>query len=219
MADGCWTDPPYGVSYTGKTADALTIANDGAADLPDFIKRAFLAINTALKPGAFIYVAYPSGNLQRIFINEFDEIWGVRQQLIWVKNCFALGHSDYHYRHEPILFGYKPGSFGRAGRGGDNWYGDNAQDSVFEVDKPSRNADHPTMKPIELIVRMLQNSASPNALLIEPFLGSGSTLIAAQTMPGQRTVYGFELSPQYCEVVCRRWEALSGGIAELTGSI
>ena len=219
LADCCWTDPPYGVSYVGKTADALTIENDGDKNLPEFIKAAFRSINVALKPGSAVYVAHPSNALQQVFVNQFVESFSLRQQLVWVKNTFALGRSDYHYRHEPILFGYTNGGDGRRGRGGDNWHGDNCQDSVFEVDKPSRNGVHPTMKPIELIEAMLVNSTHGHSVLFEPFLGSGSTLIAAQKMPGSRTVYGFELSPDYCEVIIRRWEEFTGGVAELAGHL
>lgn len=219
LADCCWTDPPYGVSYVGKTADALTIENDGAKDLPAFIRKSFAAILSALQPGAAVYVAHPPGALQQVFINEFASFFLLRQQLVWVKNTFALGRSDYHYRHEPILFGYTPGGVGRNGRGGERWFGDNSQDSVFEVAKPRRNGEHPTMKPIELIQKMLLNSSGPRSLLFEPFSGSGSTMIAAHSMEGDRTVYGFELSEAYCEVILRRYEALTGETAELVGHI
>jgi DNA modification methylase len=203
----------------GKTADALTIENDGAKDLPAFIAAAFKAVDLALKPGSAVYVAHPAGALQQVFVNAFVEHFSLRQQLVWVKNTFALGRSDYHYRHEPILFGYTNGGEGRRGRGGDNWHGDNSQDSVFEVDKPSRNGEHPTMKPLELIEAMLINSTHSASILFEPFLGSGSTLIAAEKMEGTRTVYGFELSPDYIEVICRRWEQFTGGVAELAGHL
>lgn len=219
LADCCWTDPPYGVSYVGKTADALTIENDGAKDLPVLIKNSFKVIAAALKPGSPVYVAHPAGVLQQVFVNEFIEAFSLRQQLVWVKNTFALGHSDYHYRHEPILFGYTKGGEGRRGRGSDNWYGDHSQDSVFEVDKPSRNGDHPTMKPLELIEAMLKNSTHSQSVLFEPFLGSGSTLITAQRMPGKRTVYGCELSPEYCEIVIRRFEEFTGEVASLAGHL
>lgn len=219
LADCCWTDPPYGVSYVGKTSDSLTIENDGAKDLPVFIAKSFNAINTALKPGSAIYVAHPAGALQQVFLNNFIDFFTFRQQLIWVKNAFALGRSDYHYRHEPILFGYTRGGEGRNGRGGDKWYGDNAQDSVFEVKKPNRNGEHPTMKPIELIQAMISNSSGRNALLFEPFSGSGSTMIAAQQMEGDRTVYGFELSEAYCEVICQRFQSLTGIEPKLIGHL
>lgn len=158
-ADCMWTDPPYGVDYVGKTADALTIQNDGADGLPELLAGAFAVATAVLKPGAPVYVAHPAGALQRDFINAFEQAgWIVRQGLIWVKDAFALGHSDYHYRHEPISYGFTAGGDGRLGRGGDRWYGDNSQESVFEIPKPSRNADHPTMKPVALISAMLANS-------------------------------------------------------------
>lgn len=219
LADCCWTDPPYGVSYVGKTSDSLTIENDGAKNLPGFIKNAFSGILSALKPGSAVYVAHPAGALQQVFLNEFVACFLFRQQLVWVKNTFALGRSDYHYRHEPILFGYTPGGVGRCGRGGEKWFGDNAQDSVFEVPKPARNGEHPTMKPLELIQKMLVNSTSKESLLFEPFSGSGSTMIAAHQMEGNRTVFGFELSEAYCEVILQRYEALTGETAELVGHL
>jgi site-specific DNA-methyltransferase (adenine-specific) len=219
LADCCWTDPPYGVSYVGKTKDALTIDNDGAKDLPKFIKQAFQAIDAALKPGGAIYIAHPDGALHLVFGNAFvEQGWRLHETLIWVKNSMVLGHSDYHFKHEPIYFGYKPGG-GRRGRGGEGWYGDNSQVTVFEVDKPSRNSEHPTMKPVELIQPMLLNSCPPKGLVFEPFSGSGSTLMAAQSIQGDRTVYGFELSEAYCTVILERWERFTGKVAALAGHL
>lgn len=134
-------------------------------------------------------------------------------ELVWVKNRLVLGHSDYHYRHEPILYGWatKPEWGGRPGRGdhrGSVWYGDNAQDSVFEVDCPTRSAEHPTMKPVELIVRMLRNSAQRNAIVYDPFGGSGSTLIAADSL-GMRARL-MELDPAYCDVIRDRYTTYTG---------
>ena len=180
--DCMWTDPPYGVNYVGKTKDALTIQNDGGDNLAELLAGAFATATAALKPGAPVYVAYPPGPDGITFWLAFrDAGWSHRQNLVWDKGTMVLGRSDYHYRHEPLLYGFTPGGDGRLGRGGDRWYGDNAQTSVFEVPKPGRSADHPTMKPVELIVRCLANSCPPTGLVFEPFGGSGSTLIAAHT--------------------------------------
>jgi len=136
---------------------------------------------------------------------------------VWVKDSMVLGHSDYHYRHEPILYGYTPGE-GRAGRGnhrGSRWYGDNAQTSVIEVPRPKRSAEHPTMKPVELILRCIRNSCPRSAILLDPFLGSGSTLAAAEV--SDRICYGTEIDPKYVDVVVLRWQALNGQEATLHG--
>lgn len=181
--DCMWTDPPYGVNYVGKTADALTIENDGAGNLPELLAGAFAVATAALTPGAAVYIAHPPGALSKTFRDSFDEAgWSYRQGLVWVKDTLVLGRSDYHYRHEPIMYGFTDGGEGRRGRGGENWHGDNAQTSVFEIPKPPRNQEHPTMKPVELVTRCLSNSTAPGARVYEPFGGSGTTLIAAHTI-------------------------------------
>lgn len=197
-----WTDPPYGVNYVGKTADALTIQNDGAGDLPGLLRASFACASRALMEGAAVYVAHPAGALSLEFIRAFiDAGWRLHQTLVWVKDTIVLGHSDYHYRHEPILFGYTAGG-GRRGRGAEGWYGDNAQSSVLEFDRPTRNAEHPTMKPPELVVYCLENSSRNGEAVYEPFAGSGSTLVAcAQT--GRRG-FGVEIDPKYCAVILER---------------
>lgn len=212
-ADCMWTDPPYGVHYVGKTSDALTIQNDTEAGLPGLLAGAFAVATAALKPGAPVYVAHPPGALQREFINAFDQAgWMWRQSLIWVKDNFALGHSDYHYRHEPIFYGFAPGGTGHLGRSGDHWYGDNAQDSVFEIPKPNRSSEHPTMNPVALVAAMLANSCPRGGLVYEPFGGSGSTLIAAHTLGMLAAVV--ELDPIYVDVICRRYQKHTGIIPE-----
>lgn len=218
LADCMWTDPPYGVDYVGKTKDALTIQNDGAADLPELLAGAFAVATAALLPGAPVYVAHAPGPLTLTFGAAFlNAGWLLRQNLVWVKDVMVLGRSDYHYRHEPILYGFTNGGEGRLGRGGQRWYGDNAATTVFEVPKPSRSEDHPTMKPVELIVRCLNNSCRQGGLVYEPFGGSGSTLIAAhQTGRSARVV---ELDPRYVDVICRRYQEHTGTrpVLEATG--
>lgn len=209
--DCMWTDPPYGVDYVGKTKDALTIRNDGAGGLPELLAGAFAVATAALKAGAPVYVAHPPGPLSLDFATAFlNAGWLLRQNLIWVKDVMVLGHSDYHYRHEPILYGFTDpdASSGRLGRGGDRWFGDNAQTSILEVPKPPRSGDHPTMKPVELVTRCLANSCRPGGQVYEPFGGSGTTLLAAH-MTG-RVARVVELDPRYADVIARRFQQVSG---------
>jgi DNA modification methylase len=207
-----WTDPPYGVNYVGKTADALTLANDEATGLEGLLHAAFTAVQAHLVPGASFYVSHPAGPLSLIFSQVITELgWRWRQSLVWVKDSLVLGHADYHYRHEPILFGYLPGE-GRRGRGSVGWYGDDAQDSVFEIPRPKASPDHPTSKPVPLITTMLRNSTRTGDLILDPFGGSGSTLISCEELG--RVARLLELDPRYCDVIMRRWEDLTGQKAE-----
>jgi len=199
-----WTDPPYGVSYVGKTKDALTIENDGADDLPAFLAKAFAVANGALMDGAPIYVAHPAGPLQMVFNDTFTGAgWKFHQTLTWVKNSMVLGHSDYHYQHEPLMYGWKPGSH--------PWYAGRDRVSVLFVDRPSRSTMHPTMKPVPLIVETLANSTKTNDVVYEPFGGSGSTMVAAEQL--RRQCYACELSPNYAAVILQR---MSDAFPELT---
>lgn len=218
VADCMWTDPPYGVNYTGKTADALTIANDGGENLPEILAASFATATVVLRPGAPVYVAHPDEG-RRVFQDALEGAgWSLRQNLVWVKDQMALGWADYHYQHEPILYGFtaaKAGS-GRLGRGGERWYGDDAQTTVFFVSKPRANDVHPTMKPVELIAAALRNSCPYKGLVFEPFGGSGSTLIAAHTMG--RVCYAVELDPKYADVIARRYQEHTGTVPILAST-
>lgn len=214
--DCVWTDPPYGVDYVGKTGDALTIRNDGAEGLDDLLAGCFGALSTVGKPGAAVYVAHPAGALSITFLQQFVAAgWRLHQTLVWDKGTIALGHSDYHYSHEPILFGYMPGG-GRRGRGGSGWFGDNSQRSVISVPKPSANREHPTMKPVELVTRCLNNSAPRGGLVLDPFGGSGSTLLACEYTGRKGRL--IELDPRYVDVICRRWQDFTGAKPMLESS-
>lgn len=206
--EALWTDPPYGVSYVGKTSEALTIQGDGGDGLSALLRDAFSEIVPRLLPGAPCYVAHADS--ERVTFETALRGAGmlVRQNLVWVKNTMVLGRSDYHYQHEPVLYGFAPGGKGRLGRGGKRWRGDNSQTTVFHVDKPAASSDHPTMKPVELIRAMLANSARPGDLVLDPFAGSGSTLVAAQTL-GLRARC-IELDPRYADVICRRYQEATG---------
>lgn len=227
-ADCVWTDPPYGVAYVGKTAEAMTIQNDGVDDLPGLLEGAFRTASAAARPGAPAYVAYAETRNVNFYLALTGAGFSVRQHLVWVKNSLALGHSDYQYRHEPIwearapeadeddegvtheqvAYGFIPGGEGRLGRGGPHWFGDNKQTTVFEVPKPTRNAEHPTMKPVDLISPMISNSCRPGGLVLDLFGGSGSTLIAAYGVG--RRAFLVELDERYADSICRRWQAHTG---------
>jgi len=133
--------------------------------------------------------------------------FSILQGLVWVKDSIVLGHGDYHYRHEPIAYGRTPGGR-RKGRGRGGWYGGNASSSVIEVPKPAASRDHPTAKPVELVRKLIENGTRRGQIVLDPFAGSGSTLVASE-LSGRRC-YSMEIDPRYCDVVLARFEALSG---------
>lgn len=206
-----WTDAPFGVNYAGGTAARLKILNDDPQLLPALLRESFAAVDVVLRPGSPVYLVHPAGPLALVFAEEFRHIgWSLRQSLVWVKSSLVPGKSDYQYRHEPILYGFKPGP-GRLGRGGKAWYGGNDASSVFEVPKPQVSRSHPTSKPVRLIELMLKNSTRRGDAVIDPFTGSGSTLIACEVLG--RTFVGLELDPVYAEVTVKRWEDFTGDAA------
>lgn len=200
-ADCMWTDPPYGVSYVGKTKDALTFENDGAEDLPRLLRECFAAADAVLVEGAPIYVAHPPGALQFVFGRAFlDAGWKFHEELVWVKDSMVLGHSDYHLKHEGVHYGWKGKSR--------TWYAGRDQVSVFEIDRPKRSEEHPTMKPPELVVTMLENSTRLSDIIYEPFSGSGATIIACEQLG--RKCRAVEISPAYCAVAIDRYYSATG---------
>lgn len=206
-----WTDPPYGVAYEGKTKDKLTIQNDTLSldALTDFLANALTATKDATLPGALWYVAAPHGPMGHAFGTVLLDLDVWRHSLVWVKDQFAMGRGDYHYRHEAIFYGWTPGAARL------NPVPDRKQDTVWEFDKPSRNADHPTMKPVALIARALDNSSSRGNIVLDPFGGSGSTLLAAETTGRHARL--IELDPKYVDVICRRWQEHTGNTPTLDG--
>jgi DNA modification methylase len=206
-----WTDPPYGVSYVGKTKDAKTIRNDKAPGLAALLDAALANAAAALEPGAPFYLAHPAGSLSLTFEAAVERS-GLKahQGLVWVKNSMVLGHSDYHYRHEPIIYGFNegPGRSGRGAHAGSRWFSDACQTSVLEFDRPSRSEEHPTMKPVALVAHCLKNSTPKGGIVLDPFGGSGSTLIAAEQ--SGRVCNTIELDPAYCDVIVARFEHLTG---------
>ena len=210
QVDLVWTDPPYGVSYVGQ--GGMTIENDNLdiGALEEFLRQGFNAMFTYTKPGACWYVAAPSGNLFQAFSIPLSELEVWRHTLVWVKDALVMGRADYHYRHESIFYGWTPGAAHQEPP-------DRKQDSVWEVPRPRSNKEHPTMKPIELITRAINNSSRANDLVLDPFAGSGSTLIAADQT--RRRARVMEIDPKYCDVIIARWERITGGKAELLPGI
>lgn len=207
-----WTDPPYGVDYVGKTKQKLKISGDTPAIVERLLRESFAAADTVLEPGSALYVAHPAGALSVAFARCFlDQGWRLHETLVWVKDTMVLGHSDYHYRHEPILYGYTQ-TKARRGRGGAGWYGDNKQTSVLEVGRPKASREHPTSKPVELIERTLRNSTRRDSAVLDPFAGSGSTLIACENL--HRRAYLIDIDPRYCDVICDRWKRHSQKTAQ-----
>ncbi len=210
-----WTDPPYGVGYVGKTKDALELEGDEADGTAELLAASFAAVDPVLKPGAPVYVAHPPGRMSVVFGIAFvEQGWRLHQTLVWVKDSMVLGRSDYHYRHEPVLYGYTAGGSGRRGRGKgrEGWYGGHAETSVFEYPKPHASRDHPTSKPVRLVAAMLRNSTDAGDVVVDPFLGSGSTLIAAEQLG--RVAIGCDIDPRYVDVAVERWQTVTGGKAK-----
>lgn len=207
-ADLIVTDPPYNVAYEGKTKDALTIQNDSmdGDTFKEFLTSAFKRCFESLQDGGSFYVWYASREHVNFETALNDAGLQVRQQLIWNKNTMVLGRQDYHWKHEPCLYGWKDGA-------SHNWYSDRTQTTVLEFDKPARNGEHPTMKPIELIAYQIKNSSKREDVVLDLFGGSGSTLIACEQL--DRTCHMMELDPRYCDVIIRRWESITGEKAVL----
>ena len=203
LADLLLTDPPYNVSYVGKTKDNLTIENDSMDDASfyKFLLDAFGCAVAGMQSGASYYIFHADsrGHIFRQAV--IDSGLEIRECLIWVKNSLVLGRQDYHWRHEPCLYGWKGGASHR-------WYSDRKQSTVLEFDKPAANREHPTMKPVSLVAYLIENSTQKGDLILDTFGGSGTTLIAAEQT--NRTCAMMELDPHYCDVIIARWEELTG---------
>lgn len=197
-ADMVWTDPPYNVAYEGKTKDALTIENDSMEGKAfyQFLYDAFVNMLTATKPGGAIYVAHADSEGANFRSAMVGGGWLLKQCLIWVKQHMVMGRQDYHWQHEPILYGWAPGA-------AHNWYSDRKQTTVLNFDRPHRNEEHPTMKPVDLIEYMLGNSSARGDIVLDPFGGSGSTLVACQKQGRKARL--LELDPKYCDVIVTRY--------------
>lgn len=240
QADLLWIDPPYNVDYTG--SDGKKIDNDNMDDgeFRQFLRDLFTSCHAVMKPGAPFYIAHADSEGYNFRGAAREAGLDVKQCLIWVKNSFVMGRQDYHWQHEPILYGWKPGAAHK-------WYGernkattiderpklndlDRSQlmnyarelrntlaTTIIDEDKPKANGDHPTMKPVRLIVQQMKNSSRRGDVVIDFCGGSGSTLIAAEKIG--RSARLIELSPSYAEVIVKRWQDFTGkdAILEETG--
>jgi DNA modification methylase len=205
-ADMVLSDPPYGVSYVGKTKDALKVENDalGEEDLTALVVAAFDNAEANCRAGAYWYATVPPGPLHILFADDWKRRGILRQIMVWAKDSMVLGHSEYHYQHEPILFGWMPGDRHKNS--------DRTRTTLWQYDRPKANREHPTMKPVALWAQAVTDGSRQGEIVYDPFLGSGTTLIAAEQLG--RKCYGMEISPQYCDVIVKRWETLTGRQAE-----
>ena len=205
-ADLLLTDPPYNVAYEGKTKDALTIENDKMESdkFREFLTSAFTAAVSVLKEGGAFYIWFASREHCNFETALNESGLEVRQELIWKKNTMVLGRQDYQWKHEPCLYGWKDGA-------SHNWYSDRCQTTVLEFNKPARNGEHPTMKPVELFAYQIKNSTKKGETVLDLFGGSGTTIIACEQTG--RTGYCMELDPKYCDVIIKRYENLTGDTA------
>ena len=224
QADMVFTDPPYGVSYADKN-ESLNKASEGnriqteimndhlqGDALGAFFLAIFRTMAAVMKPGCPFYVCAPQGGEQMMMMMMMMMKAGIpmRHELIWVKNNHVLGRADYHYKHEPILYGWKDGA-------GHPWYGGRDKFSTWHVDKPMQSKLHPTMKPVELVEIALENSSKRGDTVLDLFGGSGTTLIACEKTG--RIARLMELDPRYVDVIVRRWQDYTGqqAVLEATG--
>lgn len=192
-----WTDPPYNVNYEGGTG--LKIKNDSMSDdqFRQFLRDAYSSMAAVTIPGGSIYVAHADSEGYNFRGAARDAGWLVKQCLIWRKNQLVMGRQDYHWIHEPILYGWLDG-------GAHHWYGDRKQSTVLDFDRPRKNDVHPTMKPVALIEYCLNNSSKRGDVVLDLFGGSGSTMIACEKLI--RSAMVMELDPKYCDVIVERWQ-------------
>jgi len=203
------TDPPYNVAYEGKTKDALTIQNDSMDNegFRQFLRDAYVTADTVMKAGAVFYIWHADSEGYNFRGAAHDAGWKVRQCLIWKKSTMVMGRQDYHWKHEPCLYGWKEGA-------GHLWSTDRKQTTILEFDKPSRNGEHPTMKPVALFEYQMLNNTKGGDIVLDSFGGSGTTLLAAEKHG--RHAYLMELDPKYCDVIVKRWEDFTGKKAVLS---
>jgi len=189
------TDPPYNVNYEG-SAGKIKNDNMGNEAFYGFLLDAFKNTEVAMAKDASIYVFHADTeglNFRKAFVESGFYLSGT---CIWKKQSLVLGRSPYQWQHEPVLFGWKKS-------GKHNWYADRKQTTIWEFEKPKKNADHPTMKPVALVAYPILNSSLSNCIVLDPFGGSGSTLIACEQT--DRKCYTIELDEKYCDVIVKRY--------------
>jgi len=212
LVDMWLTDPPYNVSYTGKTKDALQIKNDAMSDdnFRQFLTDSYSAADAVMKQGAVFYIWHADLEGYNFRGAAQDIGWKVRQCLIWKKHSLVMGRQDYHWRHEPCLYGWKEGA-------SHLWAANRKQTTILEFDRPSRSKDHPTTKPVDLFEYQILNNTKGSDIVLDSFAGSGTTIIACEK--NNRKAMCMELDPKYCDVIIKRWEEFTGkqAILESTG--
>lgn len=216
LADMVVTDPPYNVALGMETkeqakarnrrTDGLIIKNDKMSkdEFYKFLYDFFTALSTVVKKGGSIYVWYASSEVVNFAKAMVDGGWLYKQELIWNKNSMIMGRQDYQWKHEPCLYGWLDG-------GSHNWYSDRKQTTVIEWDKPSRNGEHPTMKPVGLFGYQIKNSSKENEIVIDAFGGSGTTMVACEQLNRKARIVEFD--PKYCDVIVRRMIKLDPSIS------
>lgn len=204
-ADMLLTDPPYNVDYEGGTG--LTIQNDNMDDetFREFLRVSFFNANSVMKEGAVFYIWHADSEGYNFRGACHDIGWKVRQCLIWCKNTLVMGRQDYHWKHEPCLYGWKEGA-------SHLWASDRKQTTVLEFDRPSVSKEHPTMKPVGLFDYLIKNNTKKDDIVLDLFAGSGTSIIVCEQ--NGRIAYSMELDPKYVDVIISRWEKLTGQQAE-----
>ena len=202
------TDPPYNVAYTGKTKDALKIKNDSMADeeFRQFLRDSYVAADAVMKAGAVFYIWHADSEGYNFRGAARDAGWTVRQCLVWEKQTLVMGRQDYHWKHEPCLYGWKEGA-------GHLWASDRKQTTLLKFDRPTRSGEHPTMKPVALFEYQMLNNTKGGDKVLDSFGGSGTTMIAAEK--NGRVACLMELDPKYCDVIVKRWQEFTGKQAAL----
>jgi site-specific DNA-methyltransferase (adenine-specific) len=205
LADLVVTDPPYNVAYEGKTKKKLTIENDsmGDGDFYQFLYDFYTALGSYTKAGGSWYVWHADSEGANFRKAMADAGIMVKQCLIWIKNSMVMGRQDYQWKHEPCLYGWKEGA-------AHGWYSDRKQTTILEFDRPQRNAEHPTMKPIPLFAYQIGNSSKQGDIVADGFGGSGTTMVACHQM--NRKAYLVEFDPKYCQVIIDRMRKLDPSI-------
>lgn len=198
LADMIFTDPPYNVDYEGKTKEKLKIENDKMEneEFYNFLYNAYFVLNEYSKKGAAIYVCHADSERVNFTLAYQKAGWKLAQVIIWAKQQFVMGRQDYHWQHEPILYGWKEGA-------GHYFVDDRTQTTLWNIDRPSQSKEHPTMKPIALVARAIKNNTKEGDIVLDTFGGSGSTLIACEQTG--RISYISEIDPRFCDVIRRRY--------------
>jgi site-specific DNA-methyltransferase (adenine-specific) len=208
LVDMWLTDPPYNVAYEGGTKEKLTIKNDSMSNdaFRQFLSDAYSAADAVMKKGAVFYIWHADSEGYNFRGAASDAGWTVRQCLIWKKSSLVLGRQDYQWMHKPCLYGWKDGA-------SHLWASDRKQTTILEFDRPSRNAEHPTMKPVELFEYQMLNNTKGSDLVLDSFAGSGTTAIACEKHGRHARL--MELDPKYCDVIIKRWQDFTGQQATL----